>query len=459
MFEFLSNKGAELLETLITPVWQWVLKLSWIGRALVLFIGCGIAFWFRYPDSMLSALQPVSCATRILVATDGEIPIERHLRDKLKGTILRLSGGLESEIRQTESDLTATVRTAPYNLNMTSWVMAQATLSTQLASQFADHQVTKVLDSKYVASFFRRTNEYSCACGREISWDSGKPRISFISGWILLALAEIGEPGTHDELRFLLNQQDHDGWWPVFVEVNGDPGFASTYVTAWAIIGLGGQLSRGFVNNEDKSSVAAAIQKGANWLHRESGSQSRWKDYPQHIEGQVSDSISGVVLHALHQSLHALHQPETEQLQQVDVEWLDNLPPSVSIDDKYQPNFWMYPKGREAQADVFVQITLPWFLIATADAYANESLSQQIKTLAWIERVLDNDSVMKSDTRPENWWRAELLYAFSYLLKRTEPPTAIATGFGGSQGSRNDASAENASARGLPLNGISIQLR
>jgi hypothetical protein len=143
-------------------------------------------------------------------------------------------------------------------------------------------------------------------------------------------------------------------------------------------------------------------------------------------------------------------------LQQVDVEWLDNLPPSVSIDDKYQPNFWMYPKGGEAQADVFVQITLPWFLIATADAYANGSLSQQIKTLAWIERVLDNDSVMKSDTRPENWWRAELLYAFSYLLKRTEPPT---TGFGGSQGSRNDASAENASARGLPLNGISIQLR
>jgi hypothetical protein len=426
MLELLSKKCEELLESLLAPLFERLLKLSWIARASLLLIGSGIVFCLHSPDTVLPAFHNASCAKRIFLAADGEIPLDRRLHDKLKGTILRLSGALDSEIRQTQSDFRSTVRTAPYHLSLTSWAMAQALLSTQLANRLGHHELREALESKPLASFFRSTNEDSCPCWREIPWDSGKPRVIFISGYILLALAEIGEAGTRDELRFLLEQQHHDGWWPVFVEVNGDPGFASTYATAWAIIGLSGQLSRGFVDEEDKPSVAAAIQKGTNWLllRRESGSQSRWKDYPQHGEGRVSDSISGVVLHALHHSLHSLHQPETEQLEQLDLDWLDNLPPSVSINDEYQPHFWMYTNGQVAQEDHFTQITLPWLLIATADAYASGSLFQRIKALAWLERVLDQDSVMKSDTSLENWWRAELLYGFSYLLKRTEPSTA-----------------------------------
>ena len=117
-------------------------------------------------------------------------------------------------------------------------------------------------------------------------------------------------------------------------------------------------------------------------------------------------------MHALHKTL--LH---GKQLQQIDMDWLGNLPSSsISVDDKDQAWLW-----KQSFVDGFVHIRLPWLLAATADAYANGSLLQRVEALAWLERVLADETVIKSDTRPENWWRAELLYGFRYVLQRAEP--------------------------------------
>jgi hypothetical protein len=81
-------------------------------------------------------------------------------------------------------------------------------------------------------------------------------------------------------------------------------------------------------------------------------------------------------------------------------------------------NIWFKDKDCHWCQVGFTQIKLPWLLIATADAYANGSLLQRVKALSWIEQVLAQDGVTNSDTEPDNWWRAEVLYALRYVLEQ-----------------------------------------
>jgi hypothetical protein len=392
LIDYLKKKVTELLDSLIAPAWQRVLAWPWLGKALVAVIALGIVYVVSFPESAKSAWSITSCAIRVAWAGESSIPIASSVSKKVKDVIARLSSTLEPDLALPDKgDMT------PWS---SPWTIAQVTLAT--------YQIGNSVDAKRIASFFRTASETTCSCWRELPKNPGKPRNIFISGWILLALARIGETGTGEEIRFLLDEQ-HDGWWSVF-PVAHESQYASSYGTAWALLGLHAQFTKGINDANDARRVSAAIQRGAAWLlaHREDG--ARWKDYPLVPSGRVSQSISGVVLHALHQVV-------PQQLQQLDREWLENLPQdTVSASDADHPYFWFMTKDGYANDD-FVQIRLPWLLIGTADAYRNGSIIQRSKTLAWLEKALEQRSVMTADTNPENWWRAELLYALRHILE------------------------------------------
>jgi hypothetical protein len=227
----------------------------------------------------------------------------------------------------------------------------------------------------------------------------------------LQALAQMGEPGTKEEVRFLLDEQHQEGWWSVF-PVKHESQYASSYGTAWALLGLNSQLTKGFVDANDARLVSAAIQRGSVWLIAQREQKSHWKDYPLLRNGKASESISGAVLHALHETV-------PKELLQIDSEWLDNLPTvTISADDADHPYFYFETKDGYAN-DGFVQIRLPWLLIGTADAYRNGNIVQRAKALVWLEEALDQRSVVTADTAPDNWWRAELLYSLRYVLEKS----------------------------------------
>jgi hypothetical protein len=382
----------QLADTLLEPVWRRVLAWSWPARALVLLIALGIACVVLAPESAKSAWSVTSSVIRVVLAGESRIPVAASVVEKMKESISRLSSTLESDLDLLDKD------------KISPWVAAQATL--------ANYGVSNSLDTKRITSFIRSATETTCGCWREIPGNVGKPLNIFISGWVLLALAQMGEPGTKEEVRFLLDEQHQDGWWSVFPPVKHESRYASSYGTAWALLGLNGQLKKGFVDANDAKLVSAAIHKGSVWLLAQREQGSRWKDYPLPREGKVSVSISGVVLHALHQT-------RPKELLQIDNEWLDNLPMvTISADDADHPYFWIETKDGPATDD-FVQLRLPWLLIGTADAYRNGSIIQRAKALAWLEEALDQRSVVTADTTPENWWRAELLYSLRYVLEKS----------------------------------------
>jgi hypothetical protein len=67
--------------------------------------------------------------------------------------------------------------------------------------------------------------------------------------------------------------------------------------------------------------------------------------------------------------------------------------------------------------DKTIQITLPWMLIATADAYGAGNYVERTHALLWIERVLGQEAVIHADTQVQNWWRAEYLLALRSILE------------------------------------------
>ena len=226
-------------------------------------------------------------------------------------------------------------------------------------------------------------------------------------------MALMGKYANPDEVQFLLDEQKQDGSWSVFPV--GDPQYASSYGTAWAILGLNAQLQLGLADENYASKIANSVQKGAAWLiaHRDHG--SRWKDYPLVRSGKLSESISGVVLHALHMTM-----PQ-EQLGQLDSGWLDGLPATtVKVTDADHPYVWLKTKDGVDENDDFVQIRLPWLVIGTADAYRNGGIIQRAKALAWLEQSIAQDDVLAADTTPDNWWRAELLLSLGYVLERRQ---------------------------------------
>jgi len=388
MIDYLRKKLEQLADTLLDPLWARILKLPWTLRALVLLFAILAAYFVYSPESASSALAIGSAVVRVGLINDHKIPISPAIRAKMEDTAQRIAATLKQDL-----SLDA--------VNVNPLTIAQAVLGT--------NRLRKDVDTKPLVRFIRESADTSCNCWRDLP---GRPHNCVISGWVLTALAEMGDPARSGEIEFLLQEQNRDGWWSMYV-VEPTSKYASTYATAWALLGLSSQLTKGLSPTDQGPGISTAIQKAAAWLLSQREQKfPRWKDYPLLRNGAISESISGVVVHALHQAI-------PDQMTQIDRAWLSALPSRV-VSPKESDRIYIGYDTRQGYAnDDFVQVILPWMLVATADAYNNGNVAQRAKALVWLEESLSQESILEADTTPENWWRAELLFALNYLLERS----------------------------------------
>ena len=224
-------------------------------------------------------------------------------------------------------------------------------------------------------------------------------------------LQNLNSPATEAEVRFFLKEQKRDGWWPVF-QATDEEAFASTFGTAWALIGLQTQLRNRLIPKTMEEEVSSAIENGSTWLERH-GSKSRWKDYPLNEKGKSSDSLSGLVMHALHLTA-------SNSMTQLKKDWLDNLPSIPLAEDKSQNFVWSHPSWGSHQGRVRSHYT-------AVDVDRN---SRRLPCWQYIRPYarapLDGTSfrsgaVIHAETQVENWWRAEFLLALRYVAGDLSP--------------------------------------
>jgi len=164
---------------------------------------------------------------------------------------------------------------------------------------------------------------------------------------------------------------------------------------------------RELVSSAMRSRAEDAVARGVAWLLHTRTELGKWKPYPNIAKSRESDSISGLVLHTLHVA-------DPSGLRELDRDWLSSLPrtpPEAPLEEGSYVEF----RGR---FDHFQQITLPWMLIATVDAYPSGDIFQRARTRNWIDSALSERSVLAADAdTTTNWWRAELLYALKYVRR------------------------------------------
>lgn len=328
--------------------------------------------------------------SRVLNARGSEIPFGPERIDQLRGAVARIATSIHGDLdRLGESGREA-------------WPTAQTLLAVDGVLP---------LDTARLTRFLAASADSACACWREIP-QSGSPRNVATTGWITLALAAMRVPIGATHVAFFLSEQDSDGWWSVFLVANR-PDFASTYGTAWAMLGLSSQIDAGLLRAPDSAASAAAIARATSWLlgARESN-RPRWKDYPDSRLGRESLSLSGL-------ALHVLHRIAPSATGQVDALWLDSLPVQAPTANEAEHSLqWIDGKDGRHQ-DSFEQSILPWVLIGTVDAWASGTSLQRARALLWLERASLQQSVLEAETQSESWRRAELLIALKYLLART----------------------------------------
>lgn len=386
MVSYLSKKVEELLDTLLEPLWQRVLRASVMTRLLVLGLGAAIAFFAANPDGLRSLATDGYYLSRGMFRDSEHLKLRREIDAQLQASTGRLTRVVENDLTQLERGLN------------TPWSAAQAALALAGAVE---------IDGQRLAAFVRAKRDPTCDCWVEIP-ASTNDHCVFISGWILAALAEGGVAATAGELEFLLKEQREIGWWPTF-PVTGESTSASTYTTAWVLLGLQGQLDKGLIAPQSAQAVKIAIRKGTAWL-LSTREKARWRPYPYIKSSPLSESVSGVVLHALHRTA-------ADAVIELDGEWLDSLPERTITAGESENSYVEIATGRGVSIDHFVQIKLPWVLAATVDAFPNGTRLQRAKAQQWIENALDHESTVAADTVQSNWWRSELLYALRHTSK------------------------------------------
>jgi hypothetical protein len=395
MIEYLEKKIQLLIDDLLTPFWtalrERLKALSWRARiVVVIFLASAyvvVANWAVIPELAKTGERMLR-----VVSEPVNIPMDRKLVRALRESARRLSDGLQA-------DLDKPTEIVPQS----GWTFAQILAATR---------GLKNVDPQTAQIYLRSVADSACACWQEGPLKQSPPNIA-ASGWVLFSLAEIGIPASEAELRFLLKEQQSGGWWSIFPS-SGDDKYASTLATSWALLGMQNQLARRLIVGPVSTEVQSAVATGAAWLiaHREK--RARWKNYPLLPIGMESDSLSGLALHALHVSA-------PDSIGQIEADWLEALPavPPSAID--VETSFIWIKNTRtpdREENDHFVQIKLPWMLIATVDAYKRGDYSKRARALGWLEQTIRQESLLSADTETDDWMRSEILIAIEYLLKR-----------------------------------------
>ncbi len=390
MFDFVKKPVEELGKSVLEPVGHWVMARSWPVRAAVFALVAGAAavayvpgYFIGLGGQAISYYAATQAGTRIVLD-----PARQRALDRAVATLKVAAAG--DVARPDAQDATA-------------WAMAQTVTALTTAGGTVDNR-------RDVTDFIASSRRAGCYCWTELPSASDDNSVYFIGGWVARAQAAIGVPLAPADLDAVLAIQDRAGWWPMFRLAPGREG-ASTYTTAWLLLGLSEQRARGLIPADRRGRVDAAIGRAALWLAEVRGADSRWQSFPYLAGSPHSDSVSGLTLHALHQAKVA----DTEQ---ADHDWLAALPTRdiepASLETYYTA---LGGEGTTAMVDHFAQVREPWIMIATVDAYRQGTAMERANALDWLKARTDPRELAKVDKVASSWWRAELLIGLAYLRR------------------------------------------
>ena len=96
--EYIQNKFTQLAESLLAPVWAWVMARSWMFRLCVLVLG-GVIFLAWYKPGIVSENYRLGISTlKVAMADGGHIALDFGTKAKLSSATQRLEKTVKSDL-------------------------------------------------------------------------------------------------------------------------------------------------------------------------------------------------------------------------------------------------------------------------------------------------------------------------------------------------------------------------
>jgi hypothetical protein len=361
------------------------------GALVALLAVSGVPVVF-YPNHTYVALMSLASLRKVALVQSDRIPMAETAMVRLRATIQVLADSLAQDAARFLSN-----KDHAFN----AWAVAQTMVAIK---------GLRNIDWPSVEGYFESQMSARCACWQE---EAEKQPHTGASGWVLYAMGNYGAVAPNAVLEYVLNLQSQDGWWPLH-PTTGAQSNASTYATAWALLGLTAQMDK-IADAALKARIGTAIGAGMAWLQRARlKGKASWKDYPASNEGRETIGVSGLALHVLHTLRFSA------EMDVIDKEWLTRLPvDELEADEVDVTNAGITLKSGSPEIDHTRNNRLSWALAAAADAYAKGSALQRARVVAWLELVLRRNLATESVLR-QNWVVAELLIALRHVERQLQ---------------------------------------
>lgn len=331
-----------------------------------------------------------SFARAIPAVWDGDrrIPISSAALSNLNASVQNLQASLEAQV--------AGVGHRP---ELNSWQVAQIWIALHgIDIGLADPGLR-------LREFMTDNRDSMCQCWRETE---DKLPHTLATAWVLFSLARYDQAATPEEIKFVLDRQNDDGWWAMF-PATPDERNASTTATAWTVLALHEQLGNKLVGSDQGTRVEEAIRKAVDWLIRRAvAGSARWTEYPP---GQIFEkdieylAASALVIHVLH---------TVGASDQFHAQWLEDLPQRIPgpLEDEVAKGVVFQSKAK-VTLDEVRHYPFPSMLRATVQTYANGNVRQRARALLWIESAFKRP-LRAEDFHSEHWIMAETLFVLRH---------------------------------------------
>jgi hypothetical protein len=383
----LKDLADALLKSLISPVRDAILRLSWPYRLSILLVAVAPIGVTKYPTELESFASFARYAPRALLSRE-QIPLSEASHAHLHRSIDTLTRVVRSYFDKRNFEAS----------DMNAWAMAQMAIALK--------DVERLVPTKF-SHIARSDMDSSCHCWREFQHE---PVHLGASSWVVLALSYFDVPLTDEQVEFFLEMQSPDGWWPMFPATSAAHN-ASTFSTVWTAYALHEHLRREHISDTYKEHVRDAIDNAVVWLwNTRLEGRVRWSDYHRSNDDSAElMSMSAIVLHVLHQIDRHGYVRELERA------WLRDLPhepPEPPAEE--MSNVRVRLHSGAFRHDKVRYYAYPWMLIATVDSYSHGSIWERAKVLRWLERAAKQD-VLASNIVNRYWVAAEVLIALRYF--------------------------------------------
>jgi hypothetical protein len=379
-----------LIASVTDPIVNSILRSGWLLRASVLLlVAAGWTGW-NYRDWIIknegfAAKLPSAIERKTL------LPLTGSEGDQLEKQIHTLANYLDGELQSAADE------DPDHGANV--WTISQIVVATCGRIPIEPTLIFRVVEAK---------KNGACSCWTEFK-DRTYPQTAS-ANWVAIAFSRLGIKLLPPDLDFILKGQHPGGWWAPFPALH-DSRNASTYATSWGLLALHAQLAAGLIDVAERERAKAAIERGKAWLLKAGSDGARWTDYPNSSDELVVQSIglSGLAVHALHE-LGA-------QTDQIDRDWLRNLPASVpngGVSDASNYPITMERGGTDK--DGVRHFRLPWTIIATVDAYPRGSALDRARALEFLDDMINSlPELTKPIMTGMPYASAELEIALRYL--------------------------------------------